>query len=104
MKERGESETSLLLVVVGDGVGGIGIGIGSEAARRDFFDERLGLIALCKEKKVILPLSLNTGIGYIVWVVARLSLIGDKSEQGQSVIGGRGCRVLDLCGLLLRLT
>jgi ribonuclease D len=41
-----------LLVVVGGGVvAGIGIGIGSEAARRDFFDERLGLIQLCKEKK-----------------------------------------------------
>jgi hypothetical protein len=42
----------VVVVGVGDVGCGIGIGIGSEAARRDFFDERLGLIQLCKEKKV----------------------------------------------------
>ena len=92
-------------MVVGGGVaGGIGIGIGSEAARRDFFDERLGLIVLCKEKKVNPPPFPKYRYRLYCVGCGDVSLSWDKSEQGQSVIGGRGCRVFDLCGLLLRLT
>jgi hypothetical protein len=97
----------LLVVVVGvAGVGGIGIGIGSEAARRDFFDERLGLIELCKEKNSNPP-PFFPKYRYRLYCVGcgeGVSLSWDNSEQGQSVIGGRGCSVFDLCGLLLRLT